>query len=112
MKKGADALRKKNDLDTLRKEIKAVTLEIVQLVGKRLSLAKKIGKIKRQKGLPIENLEVEDKLRRVLLKKCGENNVDSDFCLRLFNLLTDEAKKVQIENETDRTTHRKKEDLT
>ena len=86
-------------LDELREEVKKVTLEMVCLAGKRLSLAKKIGEIKRQRGLPIEDLEAEEELRHVVLEKCRVYGVDDRFGLKLLNLLINEAKRVQSESE-------------
>ena len=90
-------MNEESNLDMLREEIKKVTVEIIRLTGKRLSLAKKIGEIKHQRNLPIEDLKVERELKRIVLEKCQTYNVDSRFGLRLLNLLIDEAKRVQIE---------------
>jgi len=83
------------ELDELRNEIKDVTVEIMCLAGKRLLLAKKVGEVKRQRDLPVEDLEVEKQLKQIILKKCKEYGVESRFGLKLLNLLTDEAKRVQ-----------------
>jgi len=88
-----------SNLDELREEIKKVTLKMLRLAGERLSLARKIGEIKRQKGLPIEDLEAERDLRRTVLEKCRIYGVDKRFSLKLLNLLIDEAKRVQSESE-------------
>lgn len=90
-------MNKGSNLDELRQEIRRVTVEILRLTGRRLSLAKRIGETKRQRGLPIKNLEAERELKRVILEKCQVYNVDSRFGLKLLNLLIDEAKRVQRE---------------
>ena len=87
------------DLDKLRDEIKDVTVEIVRLAGKRLLLARKLGEVKLQKGLPVEDLDVEKELKQIALEKCKEYGVESPFCLKILNLLIDEAKRVQSELE-------------
>jgi len=92
-------VRQESSLDELREEVKKATLEMLRLVGKRLSLAKKIGEIKRQKGLPIEDLKAEKELKRIVLEKCRVYGVDDRFGLKLLNLLIDEAKRVQSESE-------------
>lgn len=86
-----------SNIEELRHEIRRVTIEIMRLTGRRLSLAKKIGEIKRQGGLLIEDLEAEKELKRVILEKCKTYNVDGRFGLRILNLLIDEAKRVQEE---------------
>jgi len=90
-------MKDSQDLDELRNEIKDVTVEIMRLAGKRLLLARKVGEVKRQKGLPVEDLEVEKELKQNVLKKCQEYGVESRFGLKLLNLLIDEAKRVQKE---------------
>ena len=84
-----------SNLDTLRKEIREVTVEIMRLAGKRLALAERVGEIKSQRGLPIENFMVEEELKRAVLEKCQAYNIDRRFGLKLLNLLIDEAKRVQ-----------------
>jgi aspartate aminotransferase len=90
-------LKESSDLEKLRGEIKAITIEIIHLARKRLLLAKKIGEIKHKRGLSIENLNVEEELKKTILKKCNENNLNSEFCLKLIDLLTEEAKRLQTE---------------
>ena len=86
-----------SELDVLREEIKTVTVEIIRLTGKRLSLANRIGEIKRRRVLPIEDLEIERELKRIILEECRTYNVERGFGLKLLNLLIDEARRVQIE---------------
>jgi len=90
-------MSEESNLDMLREEIKKITIEIIRLTGKRLLLAKKIGEIKNQRNLPIEDLKVEKELNQVIIEKCQIYNVDRSFGLKLLNLLIDEAKRVQIE---------------
>ncbi len=90
-------MTKGQDLAELRKEITRVTLEIFRLCGERLQLAKKISEAKARENMPIENLEVEEKLRREVLDVCRTHGVDAGFCLRLLELMLDESKRIQRE---------------
>jgi chorismate mutase len=59
----------KNTLETLRVEIDACDTEIMKVLKKRFSVAKKIGKIKAKKGLAVrdikrEKLVIEDRIKR------------------------------------------------
>jgi len=83
------------DLDNLRKEIEEVTTEIFQLVGKRFALAQKVAQSKMKKGLPVEDVDAERKLKEIISKKCKAYGVDLDFGLRLLNLLIEESKNIQ-----------------
>lgn len=88
-----------SNLDDLREEIRKITVDMLRLAGKRLSLAKRIGEIKRQKGLPMEDLKAEKELKHVVLEKCRVYSVDERLGLKLLNLLINEAKRVQSELE-------------
>ena len=49
-------------LDQLRNEIKEIDKQLVELISKRLRVAKQIGQIKSVQGLPIRNFQVEKKV--------------------------------------------------
>jgi len=85
------------ELEKLRGEIATVTLEIFDLCKKRFELAREIAAVKMKKGLPIENLEIERNLKRQVLDFCRENDMDDEFCIRLFELLINESKRIQEE---------------
>jgi len=94
-------MEKERSLEELREEIRQATVGIIRLTGERLSLAKKIGKLKRETGMPIEDLKAEEELRRLVLEKCQAYGVDRRFGLKLLNLLIDESKKVQRESRAE-----------
>jgi len=88
---------KTDSLDELRKRIEAVTLEIFSLSGERVQLAKQVGGIKARRGIPVENVEVEQKLTEKVLEHCRRLGLDEDFCLVLLQVLLEESKRVQRE---------------
>jgi aspartate aminotransferase len=90
-------LNEEPKIDALREEIENVTIEILRLVGQRLFLAKKLGKKKLLGDLPIEDIEVERRLRQKALGRCEAFGLRLSFGLRLLNLLIEEAKIVQNE---------------
>lgn len=85
------------DLSGLRSEIMRLTLEIIRLAGERLTLAKKIGEIKAQRNMPIEDPRVEQELREKVVELSKKLNMDVNFSLNLLNLLIEESKRVQRE---------------
>jgi chorismate mutase len=89
------ALNQKHDLEEIRKEIRHITLNIINLCGKRVQLARQIGEIKAEKGMPIEDSEVEESLKNEVLKLCQARGLDKAFCVQLLKLLLDESKQVQ-----------------
>ncbi|MEM3443032.1 MAG: aminotransferase class I/II-fold pyridoxal phosphate-dependent enzyme [Candidatus Bathyarchaeia archaeon] len=83
------------EISDLRREIEEVTKQIFQLVGKRFVLAQKIAEAKKGKNLPIEDVDVERKLREAVSKECEKHGVNLDFGLRLLNMLIEESKNIQ-----------------
>ena len=88
---------KAKNLNDLRKRVEAVTLEIFSLCGERAKMVRKIGGIKALRGIPVENMEVEQKLKAKVLEHCKEHGLDEDFCLTLLHVLLEESKRVQRE---------------
>ncbi|MGQ9719518.1 MAG: aminotransferase class I/II-fold pyridoxal phosphate-dependent enzyme [Nitrososphaerales archaeon] len=84
-----------SNLEALRKEVRAITNEIMRLVGLRLSLTEKIDKVKRSMRLPIVDYRVERDLKSSVIDACKRYNVDERFGLRILNLLIEEAVRVQ-----------------
>lgn len=83
------------ELEELREQIGKVTVEIIKLCGKRLSLAERAGEMKLAKCLPIEDPDVEEELRQAVLENCHLYCVDSEFGIRLLDLLLEESKRLQ-----------------
>ena len=92
---GLSLSKKTESIDKLRKRIERVTLEIFDLCGERFQLAKQIGEIKAREGIPVENAEIEQKLRARVIEQCKKNNLDEKFGLKLLQLLLEESKQVQ-----------------
>ncbi|MHA1833150.1 MAG: chorismate mutase [Candidatus Baldrarchaeia archaeon] len=86
------------ELKDLRSKIMKLTLEIIRLSGERLTLAKKIGEIKAQNNMPIEDPLVEQELRRKVIDLSQKHNIDVNFSLKLLNFLIEESKRVQRNN--------------
>jgi chorismate mutase len=83
------------ELEDLREEISKVTAEIIKLCAKRLSLAEKVGELKLQKCLPIEDSDVEEELKQAILESCRLYGVSAELGIRLLDLLLGESKRLQ-----------------
>jgi chorismate mutase len=81
------------ELEVLRNEVKVVTGKIIKLLGKRLELTRKIGKIKVSLGMPIIDPKVENELRKSVSSLCKKNGVNEIFGLLILNLLIKESIK-------------------
>jgi chorismate mutase/prephenate dehydrogenase len=86
------------DLESLRDETLLVTKAIVKLVKKRQDLATKIAQIKNSTDIPIENLEVERKLKQNLIEYASKIRLDEDLALKIADLLL-EASKIEQRRE-------------
>jgi len=85
----------KEDLERLRDDVSRVTIQIIRLCGERFFLARKIGEIKAQRRMPVEDSKIEANLKKEVLQKCRSYGVDTKFALDLLDLLLDESKRVQ-----------------
>ncbi|MCD6530770.1 chorismate mutase [Candidatus Bathyarchaeota archaeon] len=83
------------EIETLREEIKRLTVKIVELGWRRVNLAVEVGKIKKTSNLPLEDPAVEKALEEEVLKLCNLQGIDRRFALNLLNLLISESKRLQ-----------------
>ena len=84
-------------IEVLRSEVKFLTEEIVELVGKRVVLTKKIGEYKRETGLDVINRSQERSLQDLIKAKCKASNINESLGLRILNFLFRES--IAIQNE-------------
>ncbi|MBI2430445.1 MAG: chorismate mutase [Candidatus Levybacteria bacterium] len=56
-------------LEALRKQIDNIDEQIITLFARRFSLVKKLGKIKKEKKLPIKNITREEEKINTLIKR-------------------------------------------
>ncbi len=84
-------------LENLRKEMDAVDGEIVRLLNERAKLARKIGTVKAQAGLPIVDSEREE---AILRRVCSSNGdyLESDALERIYKRIISESRRLQVEN--------------
>jgi len=94
---GGEVLTQNSELESLRREISAVTFEILDLCKKRLDIARRIAMVKLRANLPIEDPRIERDLKRGVIALCRERNLHEDFCNALLGLLIKESKRVQKE---------------
>ena len=83
------------NLDQLREEMRNITNQIIKLVHNRMEVAKKIGNIKQQLRIEIEDEKVELDIKKTVLKRTKEIGMDVEFSGRLLNLLLSESVKLQ-----------------
>lgn len=83
------------EIDRLRDEIRALDKALVELTAKRLSLARRIGELKRQVKQPIRNYVVEAEAIRLVREAAEKLHVRPDLAEELLKLEISESLRVQ-----------------
>jgi chorismate mutase len=85
-------------LDELRREIREIDREIVELIARRTYVADTIAEVKAQQGLPTTDEEQESRV----MERAGENaeqfDVDANLVKAIFRLLIELNKVEQRES--------------
>ena len=86
------------DLDELRREIRSIDREIVELIAQRTYVAESIAAVKRQRGMPTTDESQEE----AVMERAGENaeqfDVDANLVKAIFRLLIELNKVEQRES--------------
>lgn len=78
-----------------RRDIDFIDRELCRLFEKRLAVAKRMGKFKKERGIPIEDLEREAQMMEDRLAK---TNLPESFLRKVFAVILDESKRIQRES--------------
>lgn len=84
-------------LENLRIEMDKIDGEIIRLLNERAKIARKIGVVKAQAGLPIVDLDREEAILRRACAGNGEN-LTSDALERIYKRIITESRRLQVEN--------------
>lgn len=82
-------------IDKLRKQIDEIDEEILTLIAKRMQKAKKMGEIKRAKGLKIKDNEREREVIEKWKRKAKELNLSKEFVEKIVKEIIRESRDVQ-----------------
>ncbi|MFB5598663.1 MAG: aminotransferase class I/II-fold pyridoxal phosphate-dependent enzyme [Nitrososphaeraceae archaeon] len=83
------------ELQKLRTEMKSITGDIIQLVHTRMEIAKKIGAIKQNLSIDVEDENVENDIKESIIKLAGNLGMDVELSGKLLNLLLVESIRLQ-----------------
>lgn len=89
------AKKKEEELARLRGDVALKTTEIIRLIGERNNLAERIGRVKKSRGIPLDDEKVEDKLLREVLLEGEKRGVERQLVVKILSSLISEAKRVQ-----------------
>lgn len=84
-----------NNLEENRKKIEEIDEKIIKLLSERLDLIKKIGKIKKEGNLGIEDLRREEKIKEEYKKIAQECDLQPEELWQVFKKILEWSKKVQ-----------------
>ena len=91
-------------LEKLRDDMRLVTAEIIKLVHKRMNIASRIGNIKNNLMMEIEDISVEQDIARYVHDMGTQVGMNNEFIGRLLNLLFLESIKIQKEKTSNKDT--------
>jgi len=96
-------VQEKDSLEIARDEIRRLTEEIIGLLAERMRLVKQVIAIKEAKGLPVEDVNVERKLRRLVVEKSRDCGLDPSFSLKILNILLNESVSFQLREKREKS---------
>jgi len=83
------------ELSKLRTEMKEVTGKIIQLVHTRMEIARKIGTVKQNLSIDVEDEKVEKDIKDSIIKLAENLGMDLELSGRILNLLLLESVRLQ-----------------
>ncbi len=86
-----------NELQTLRKEIDAIDERLLEILKRRFELTNRIGILKKEHVLPIEDKDRETRLFLNLEQKCRAINLDNQAAKNIFHTILEEVKKKHLQ---------------
>ncbi len=97
-------------LEDWRDEIDEIDLQIVGLLNRRARAAQNVGAVKAQTGLPIVDMEREDKILRKVSSR-NEGIFENKTVIEIYGKILQSSRRIQIETmkEISRETQNKAE---
>ncbi len=85
------------EIEQIRQILDSMDAEVVDLLGKRMELVEKLGKIKGENNMPVYQA---DRWREIIDSRTAwgtKNGLDAEFILQLFQLIHDKSIQTQID---------------
>lgn len=84
------------ELKKAREEIDNIDRELIELIARRLSIAKDIAKIKKDQDIPIQNKEREEEVIQKAVENMKDKGYDEkEFMKELYNLIMKKSRELQ-----------------
>lgn len=84
------------DLNELRERIKGIDYSILTLISRRIELAKEVGRLKVNQGLPIKNFQVEKQVYERIERFSNEFALDFQYMQKIYEVIIEAAVSVQM----------------
>ncbi|KYC46385.1 MAG: chorismate mutase [Candidatus Methanofastidiosum methylothiophilum] len=82
-------------LETLREDINKIDENIIELLSRRMEVAKEIAILKKNRGIQVEDKERESQVFLKIQREARDNLLDQDFVSELFGIIISHSKKIQ-----------------
>ena len=82
------------EIDDWRKKIDEINVEILNLLNRRIDYVIEIGKLKKQKGIPLYSAEREDEIFEMLFK-ANKGLFEEKNIRNIFERIIDESRDIQ-----------------
>ncbi len=83
------------DIEKLRKEVREVDRKIIKLIGKRLSITKKIGGKKKKKGIPLKDWKIEKEVIKNAMDVASKEGLSNKLIKTIMRYIITESKRQQ-----------------
>lgn len=84
-----------DELSVLRQQIDNIDNQILELLSERFSIVKKIGDVKKQSNLPLQNSKREEEIIESLSQKAKANNLPKSLIEKVWRIIFAEASNIQ-----------------
>ena len=91
----------RNNIDQIRERIDQLDAKIIELLKQRLAAVEKIGALKREQNIEIEDNQRELFLQEQLESLARQNNLSLTFLKRIWDEILLESYRIQRGNEQD-----------
>jgi len=81
----------RNELNTLRTQIDVIDHQLIEMLGKRMKVADKIGALKKEKNVAILQTKRWNEILGKMILEGEENKLSEEFVLRIFKAIHQES---------------------
>lgn len=84
-----------NEIEKKRLEIDVINTELIELIAQRIAIAKQIGELKKEAGIPVLDSEREHLVLTRARRTASLHNIDASYIEDVFRVIMSGARDVQ-----------------